>query len=68
MMKATPNVIQGECLALIKRHGWPIYREYPKEFYTRKFVVAVGRQMENDCIDYTVKLVERHNDYVLRVH
>lgn len=68
MMKATPNAIQGECLALIKQYGWPIYKEYSKEFYTRKFVVSVGRQLQNDCSDYTVKLVERKDDYVLKVH
>lgn len=55
-------------MALKKQYGWPIEKEYSKEFYTRKFVVAVGRQMENDCSDYTVKLVERHSDYVLKVH
>lgn len=68
MMKATSNDIQGECMALKKRYGWPIEKEYSKEFYNRKFVVGVGRQMENDCSDYTVKLAERKNDFVLRVH
>lgn len=68
MMKPTSNAIQGECMALIKHQGWPIYKEYPKEFYTRKFVVAVGRQLQNDCSDYTVKLAERKDDFVLRVH
>lgn len=68
MMKTTVNAIQGECLALKKQYGWPIYKEYSKEFYTRKFVIGVGRQMENDCSDYTVKLVERNEDYVLKVH
>lgn len=68
MMKPTSNAIQGECFALIKRYGWPIYKEYPKGFYDKKFVVAVGRQLQNDCRDYTVKLAERKDDFVLRVH
>lgn len=67
-MRVTPNAIQGECMALIKHQGWPIYKEYPKGFYDKKFVVAVGRQLQNDCIDYTVKLAERKEDFVLRVH
>lgn len=67
-MRVTPNAIQGECMALINHQGWPIYKEYPKGFYDKKFVVAVGRQLQNDCSDYTVKLAERKDDFVLRVH
>lgn len=67
-MKVTSNAVIGECRALIKHYGWPIEKEYLKEFYTRKFAVAVARQMRHECNEYTVQLVEHSEAYVLRVH
>lgn len=66
-MIATHKSIQGEVYSIMQCFHLPFCKMYSKTFHSRKFTVAVAKQLQNNLEHRTVTLAETDDDYILRV-